>query len=158
LLAWAIGTCFVGLGAGPVFTDNEAREGIYVRAMFDTGDFVLPRVPNHVENGEIFPDKPPLFHWISALATAARSALTTGRVPPELSRQYDEWTLRFPSALCGVLTVMSVALLGAALVGERAALLAALAPITSWGLVEQARYGRVDMALTCGVTTSVLPG
>src|SRR5262249_62408954 len=80
LCCLALVLCFARLGSAPVYTINEAREGVYVRAMLDTGDRVLPRVPNHVENGEIFPDKPPLFHWISALATAARGGLTTGRL------------------------------------------------------------------------------
>ena len=72
LLVWALVTGFLRVGAAPVYIQNEAREGVYARAMLDTGNFVLPAVPNHVENGEIIPDKPPLTHWLSAGVTALR--------------------------------------------------------------------------------------
>ena len=142
----------------PVYTVNEAREGVYVRAMLDTGDYILPSVPNHVENGEIIPDKPPLFHWLSVAAVAVRGVLAAGALPDgeHLSRSFDEWSHRFPSALCGVLTVMSIALLGRRLVGDRAGWLAAATLLLSWQFVHQSRYGRVDMVLTCFVTLAML--
>src|SRR5262249_29605175 len=51
---------------------------------------------------------------------------------------------------------MALAVLGARLIGDRAALLAGAALLFSWEFVQQARYGRVDMVLTCWVTIAVL--
>ena len=37
LVAWALVACFNRLGEAPVFITNEAREGVYVRAMLASG-------------------------------------------------------------------------------------------------------------------------
>jgi len=79
LILWATLACFNRLGEPPVYTANEAREGVYVRSMLASGDFVAPAVANHLENGETVPDKPPLFHWIAAAATWARALATEGQ-------------------------------------------------------------------------------
>ncbi len=156
--AWTILTCFSRLGDAPVYIDNEAREGIFVRAMLDTGNFILPEVPNHVGEGEIIPDKPPLFHWLATVTTVVRSILTTGRLHSRgtLSREFDEWLLRSPSAICGVIMVFSIIVLGRRLIGRRAAFLAAACLLTSWLYIYQSRYGRVDMTLACFVTLAML--
>ena len=65
---WTFVVVFTRLGTAPVYIENEAREGIYIRAMLQTGNWILPNVPDHVECGEIVPDKPPLFHWLGASA------------------------------------------------------------------------------------------
>ena len=155
---WAVATCFNRLGDAPVYVTNEAREGVYVRAMLQSGNFIVPLVPNHIENGEVVPDKPPLFHWLSAAAVFARSWLHGRALGPgeELAAKFDEWTLRFPSALTACVMVIAIAVLGAGLVGDRAACFAAAALLTSWQLNYQARLGRVDMALACFVTIGVL--
>ena len=154
LLAWALVTSFLRVGAAPVYIQNEAREGVYARAMLDSGNFVLPSVPYHVENGEFIPDKPPLTHWLSAGVTVLRVWATDGHLPegPALAARYDDWSLRFPSALFAVVTVAAIALLGRHLVGDRAALLAGATLLACWQFVHQARFGRVDMAL-CGCVT-----
>lgn len=154
LLAWALATSFLRVGAAPVYILNEAREGVYARAMLDSGNFVLPSVPSHVENGETIPDKPPLTHWLSAGVTALRVWVSDGHLPagPALAARYDEWSLRFPSGLIAVVTVAAIALIGRHLVGDRAALLAGATLLASWQFVHQARFGRVDMAL-CGCVT-----
>ena len=158
LAAWAAFALFNRLGAAPVYVTNEAREGVYVQAMLRSGDFIAPQIPNHVENGEVVPDKPPLFHWLAAAATWARarvggSGLAAGA---GLADAFDEWDLRFPSALCACLMVVAIATLGSALVGERAALLAAAALLTTAQFNYQARLGRVDVVLACFVTLALL--
>ena len=158
LLVWAVATTFLRLGSGPVYIANEAREGVYVRAMLDTGDWVLPQVPNHVENGEVIPDKPPLLHWMAASVAWIRTALATGSIPTgsEVSRRFDEWSLRFPSAVCGVLMLLGVALRGRRIIGDRAGLLAAASLVMSQQYIEQSQYGRVDMTMAAFVTLSML--
>jgi len=158
LLSWALVSCFNRLGDAPVFVANEAREGVYARAMLESGNFVAPIVANHLENGEVVADKPPLTHWLSAAAAWAKAALSAGRPATglEAAQAFDEWTLRFPSALCACLLVWAVATLGAAFVGERAALFAAAALLTSAQFWYQARFGRVDMALACFASIAAL--
>src|SRR5260221_11404222 len=99
LIAAALFVCFARLGAAPIWVLNEAREGLYARAMLATGDFVLPNVPNHVENGATIPDKPPLLHWLDGGERWARSLLggqaTSGRA---LAQAFDVFDLRFGSA------------------------------------------------------------
>ncbi len=156
--AWALAAFFFRLGEPHVLITNEAREGVYVRAMLRSGDFVAPLVRNHVENAEMIPDKPPLFHWVAAAITVLRSLLSGGPTAPgpELSQQFDEWTLRFPSALFAAILVISVAVLGAALVGERGALCAAAVLLTSAQFDYQARFGRVDMTFACFASLAIL--
>jgi 4-amino-4-deoxy-L-arabinose transferase-like glycosyltransferase len=154
----AIVVFFNRLGKAPVYTANEAREGVYIRAMLATGDFLAPQIANHVENGETVPDKPPLFHWIAAAAAYARTAASERRVigGAEAARRFDEWSLRFPSALACSVMVVAVATLGADLVGARAAAIAAAALVTNSQFAFQARYGRVDAILACCVTLATL--
>ncbi len=158
LALWAVAACFNGLGEGPVFIANEAREGVYARAMLASGEFVAPRVMNHLENGETVPDKPPLTHWLAAAAAWTRARLAAGGPVSgaEAAVAFDEWTLRFPSALCACLLVIAIAILGAPLVGERAALFAAAVALTSAQFWYQARLGRVDMALACFTSIAAL--
>lgn len=159
LLAAAV-VAFARLGREPVTALNEAREGVYARAMIASGNWVLPEVSNHVENGETIPDKPPLFHWIAAAATWSRALLDgTAHAGREVvAGSLDEFCLRFPSALSACLLVLAFVLLGPGLVGRRAAWLAAATLITSWQFVNQSRYGRVDMCFACFTTWTMLLG
>src|SRR5262245_37447631 len=159
LLVWALIACFNRLGEAPVFITNEAREGVYARAMLASEHFVAPFVPNHLENGEWIPDKPPLFHWLAAGAAWLRSEVVfhqSGVSGEELARQFDEWTLRAPSALAASLLIFSTVVAGAPLVGGRAALLAGAMLLTSFFFSYQARLGRVDMLLTSLATLATL--
>ena len=158
LVLWTLASGSLRLGSAHVFIPNEAREGVYARAMLDTGDWILPAVPNHVENGEIVPDKPPLFHWIAASFAWMRTAIASGSIPTgaQASCDFDAWALRFPSLACGALMVLGVAVLGRRILGDRAALLAAASLATSWQFIGQAEYGRVDMTMATFVTLSML--
>ena len=141
-----------------MFIANEAREGVYARAMLASGNFVAPLVPNHLENGERIPDKPPLFHWVAASAAWVRARLLGPSVASgeELARQFDEWALRAPSALAASLMVLSTVVAGTPLVGGRAALLAGAMLLTTVQFSYQARLGRVDMLLASLTTIATL--
>jgi 4-amino-4-deoxy-L-arabinose transferase-like glycosyltransferase len=73
-----------------------------------------------------------------------------------VSRRFDEWALRFPSAVCGVLMVMTIAVRGRRILGDRAALLAAATLLVSSQYVRQSQHGRVDMAMAAFVTLAIL--
>src|SRR5437762_11624634 len=65
LAAAALVALAVVLAALPIGSDvyegGEAREGLVVREMLRTGDWILP-----LWNGSVVPSKPPLFHWLAA--------------------------------------------------------------------------------------------
>jgi 4-amino-4-deoxy-L-arabinose transferase-like glycosyltransferase len=158
VMIWTFITCFERLGEAPVYIDNEAREGLYVRAMLSTGDYILPTVPYHLENGESIPDKPPLFHWVACAGTFLTAALRSFALPDRasLDAAFNVWLLRLPSALAACLMMLAVLTLGARLVGERAAVLAGLGLLSSWQFCHQARFGRVDMLFAACVTFTLL--
>ena len=158
LVAWAFASSLFRLGDAPVYIGNEAREGVYARAMLETGNWILPSVPNHVENGEIIPDKPPLFQWIAASSAWLRRAMSTASLPSgiDASRHFDEIDLRMPSLLCSTALIWCIVQRSRRLIGDRAALLAAACTLTSFQFIEQSTYGRVDMALALFVTLTLL--
>ncbi len=92
----------------PFYDRGEPREGLVVAEMYATGNLVLPLV-----NGEYIPFKPPLFHWFGVIA-----ASLFGRI--------DEFTLRLPSALLGMLGVLLTYFVGVRVWSERAGFIAAL--------------------------------
>src|SRR3989442_8790279 len=93
LAAAALVALTVVLAALPIGSDvyegGEAREGLVVREMLRTGDWILP-----LWNGSVVPSKPPLFHWLAASAAALTGAGVT------------EHTLRAPSIVLAGLGVL----------------------------------------------------
>src|SRR2546428_1023456 len=84
LAAAALVALAVVLAALPIGSDvyegGEAREGLVVREMLRTGDWILP-----LWNGSVVPSKPPLFHWLAAGApppSPARGGQATPAPPP----------------------------------------------------------------------------
>jgi hypothetical protein len=101
-------------------------------------------VPNHVENGEIVPDKPPLFIDRGRGDQGARVGFAARPMDVTPSRGPSTKRPSGSSAIAGCLTVVAILVLGRRLFGMRTALLAAATLLTSWQFVNQSRYGRVD--------------
>ncbi len=78
----ALKISFIGLS--DFSTRGEAREAIVVQSMISSGNWLLPSAYN-----ESIPSKPPLFHWISAVASLPFEHVT-------------EFTARLPSVLFAV--------------------------------------------------------
>src|SRR2546429_434359 len=139
LAAAALVALAVVLGALPMGSDvyegGEAREGLVVREMLRTGDWILP-----LWNGSVVPSKPPLFHWLAAGAAALTGAGVT------------EHSLRVPSIALAGLVVLLVFLAGRAWGGEQVGFLAALVLATTPQFLNEAGDGRVDMTLTTAIT------
>ncbi len=117
------------LGDRPFYTTGEPREAAVVRAMWDGGSRILPRVDGHR-----LPSKPPLYHWI-ALGIS------------ELRGTVDEISSRLPSTLLAALTVGLVAQAGAAIWGAGCGVLASVILMSSLEWIHQARVARVDATL-----------
>ena len=143
LLAAVPVTLVIVLAALPVGSDiyegGEAREGLVVREMLRTGDWILP-----LWNGNVVPSKPPLFHWLAATAATVTGA------------DASEQTLRAPSIVLAGLLVLLVFLAGRSWGGEPLGFMAALVLATTPQFLNEAGDGRVDMTLTTAITGAQL--
>ncbi|HTM07044.1 MAG TPA: glycosyltransferase family 39 protein [Verrucomicrobiae bacterium] len=119
-----------GLWKVPFYEKGEPREGLVVWEIWHNGDWILP-----LRGGVDIPSKPPLFHWIAAVVSVA-------------SGTFNEFTVRFPSALLASLGVLLVYFAGARLWGVGAGLVAAAVLATSPEWWRAAVSARVDMTLT----------
>jgi len=121
---------FWNLGAIPFYDRGEPREGLVVAEMVSSGNLILPQV-----NGEYIPYKPPLFHWLGVIAV-------------KLFGRVDEFTLRLPSALLGMLGILLTYWIGARVWGSRAGFVAGVILLTNVQWWIAATNVQVDMALT----------
>jgi 4-amino-4-deoxy-L-arabinose transferase-like glycosyltransferase len=129
---------FWKLGDVPFYNRGEPREGLVVWEMYKTGNWILPTI-----NGDYIPYKPPLFHWIAVIASV-------------ISGHVNEFTLRFPSALCGTLGVLMTYLTARRLWNREAGVIAAVVLATSPDWWQAAALVQVDMTLAFFVSASLL--
>lgn len=130
-----------GLGATDLGEPDEPRHGSIAEEMralrHGPAQLVLPRL-----NDEVYTQKPPLYHWLAALAGTPGGRVT-------------ETAARLPSALAGVATVLAVARLGAQAFGPSAGLAAGAVLLTLPAFVDEARCARPDALLACFVTLAL---
>jgi len=126
------------LEARPFHTKGEPREGLVVWEMTHGGGWILPR-----RNGTELPSKPPLFHWLGAVASRLHGAT-------------DEWSIRLPSAGLSLLGLLGVFAAGTALWSAGAGIFSALSLMTMFEWARSATNARVDMTLTFGLELAFL--
>ena len=107
------------------------------RHMARTGDFAVPHL-----YGQIYAFKPPLTYWLVWASF-------------ELFGCENEWTLRFPVALCGFLMGLGVLAIFARRLGPRTACLCALASLTGAIVIQKIRIAEFDMPLAAGVGIAI---
>lgn len=122
----------------PFYTKGEPREAIVVQSIVDHGEWVLP-----LRNGNEIPSKPPMFHWLGAGASLAVGAVS-------------EWSVRLPSAVASLATAAAVGIVGAALWGSSAGVMAAIVLLTSLQWTVSATTARVDMLLAAFISAALL--
>jgi 4-amino-4-deoxy-L-arabinose transferase-like glycosyltransferase len=122
----------------PFYDKGEPREALVVRAIVHDHALVLP-----LREGRDIPSKPPLFHWLAALA------VQSGIRPEELA-------VRWPSVVLGAAGVALAAMLAARAHGAIAGVLAALVLGSSFEWLRAATQSRVDMTLTFFVVVATL--
>jgi 4-amino-4-deoxy-L-arabinose transferase-like glycosyltransferase len=120
------------LGGQYVWSKDEARGGLVAREMVEMGHWLIPHI-----GGQVYPDKPPLFHWLVALSS---------------SRGVTEWSLRLPSLLAAAATVALTYAMGARLATPLTGFAAALILASNTTFVEWARAGRLEMLLVLWLT------
>jgi 4-amino-4-deoxy-L-arabinose transferase-like glycosyltransferase len=116
-----------GIGQREIWTRDEARTALVVREMLASNDWSIARLP-----GRVHGKKPPLYHWLTAVASR---------------RGLDETTLRLPAAVAASGTAVVVYLLGAQLIAPAVGLIAAAVLVASPGFFEWARVGRMETLL-----------
>lgn len=141
-VALLLGLCFViyfvNLDQWDLWNPDEPRYAQVSREMVNGGDWILMH-----RNGAIYTDKPPLFFWIIALS----SFLWQGLTP---------FSVRFPSALFGTLTVLLTFFIGKKLFSSRTGFLSGLILATSVQFAYLSIRGNIDTTLTFFTTASIL--
>lgn len=129
ILFWALGD--------RGFWGSEDRWAEVTRQMFITGDFFHPRI-----NAEPYFDKPLLSYWFVALVSAV-----TGHL--------DEWAVRLPGALSGLLVLGATFNLGRKLWSEEVGRTAGWILLTTFGFIFWSRCGEADMQNLAAITLAV---
>ncbi len=141
-VALLLGLCFiiyfVNLGQWDLWNPDEPRYAQVSREMVNRGDWILMH-----RNGTLYTDKPPLFFWAVGLS----SFLWQGMTP---------FSVRFPSALFGILTVLLTFFIGKRLYSSRAGFLSGLILATSVQFAYLSTRGNIDTTLTFFTTASIL--
>ena len=137
LAAGCLALYLAGAAAIPFYTRGEPREGLVVREMLASGEWLVPARPE----GELA-RKPPLYYWAAAGALAALPER------PELA-------LRLPSAVLGTVAVLGTWVTARAVWGAAAGLPAALVLATTFEWTRAAVSARVDMALAAALTVAL---
>ena len=135
-----IGLLLIGTGLGlrDPWPPDEPRFALVAQDMLRSGDFLFPRV-----GGDLYADKPPLYFWLIAAATALTGSLRVGFL--------------LPSLLGGLGTVLLVYDLVRRTHGREAGLATGLVLLLTFQFVWQARQAQIDGVL-CFMTTLSLYG
>jgi len=104
--------------------------------MLDRGDWILMHL-----NGGVYGDKPPLFFWLIALSSY-------------LWQGFTSFSVRFPSAIFGTLTVLLTFFLGKRLYPPRTGFFSGLILATSLHFVYLSTRANIDVTLTFFTTAS----
>jgi len=88
------------VGSIHLFDTDEVNYAESAREMLLTGDYMNVQI-----DYEPFPEKPPLFFWLQALSMKLLGV--------------NEFAARFPNVICGILTMLSLYLIGRRIYGHR---------------------------------------
>ena len=113
---------------------REAREGVPVVNMIEGSNLWLPQI-----HAQRLRTKPPLFYW-------------SGLISSKLVGKVNEISLRMPSVLAGVGTVMLTTFLGMRQFSPLIGCLAGLILTTCWRFAYLGSHARVDMLFTFFIT------
>jgi len=121
----------------PYFTKGEPREALVMQTLLADGSLVLP-----LRNGDEIASKPPMFHWLGALAS-----LPAGEV--------SEFSSRLPSVAASAVAVAVTAWLGMRLFTLASGLASGVLLMTLGLWMSTSVIARVDMVLAAFITTAL---
>jgi len=125
------------LACADLWESGDARYAEVAREMAEGGDWLVPHL-----NGEVYPDKPPLYFW-----AAAATAKALGEV--------SEFAVRLPSALASTALVLLTFFLGRRLFDRRAGFFAGAVLATSHLFLERAIHAALDPLLALCIAGSL---
>ncbi|MDW5377826.1 glycosyltransferase family 39 protein [Halomonas sp. HP20-15] len=133
LLIAAVLLLALGIGLRDPWPADEPRFALNAQEMLETGNFWIPH-----RGGEPYPDKPPVFMWVSAASIALTGSVRLGFLLP---------------SLIGALGTLGLVMdLSRRLYGRRIATLAGIALLTTLQFVLQAKTAQIDMLVTLWTT------
>jgi 4-amino-4-deoxy-L-arabinose transferase-like glycosyltransferase len=135
-LFWLLATAIVlllGIGLRYPWPADEPRFAQVAREMVESGQWLFP-----TRGGEPYPDKPPVFMWLSAAAFALIGNL--------------KLSFLLPSALAAVGTLLLVLDLGRRLWGREVALAALLVLVFTPQFLLQGKAAQIDALVTFWIT------
>lgn len=132
----AVFLLFWALGDRGLWT-SEGRWAEVTREMFITRDFFHPTI-----NGVPYFDKPLLTYWLVALTSP-------------FTRGLNEWTIRIPSAISGILAIWATVSIGRRLWSARVGTTAGWILLTTYGFLFWARTGTADMENLAATTLAL---
>ncbi|MDQ6809853.1 MAG: glycosyltransferase family 39 protein [Verrucomicrobiota bacterium] len=105
---------------------EEGRRILPAVTMLESGNWIVPQV-----GSEPYFRKPPLVNWL----VGASFKLFGAR---------NEWTARVPSAICVLLVALAFVTVARSVLGENGSVVAALAWLTNFGMVEKGRLIEIE--------------
>lgn len=126
------------LGARDLWNPNEPIYGEAVAEMARRGDWLVPRV-----NELVFAEKPILYYWLALAAS-------------KLLGGVSEFSLRVPSCLAGIATVLGTYVLARPYAGRARAFVSAVACATLFGVFWNARFVQMDILVTATTIWAVI--
>ena len=139
LIVFALALFLISLGARDLWNPNEAIYGLAVAEMWTHHNWLIPTF-----NDTVFAEKPILYYWL-----ALGAAYLFGGV--------NEWTLRLPSVLAGILSLIGLFYLVSPYVGRARALLAAYMFATMHLVFWTARSVQMDIWVVAAAIGVLLP-
>ncbi len=140
-IALLVGLClviyFVNLGQWDLWNPDEPRYAEVAREMVKGRDWILMHY-----NGNVYSDKPPLFFWLIGLSSY-------------LWQGFTSFSVRFPSAFFGTLTVLLTFLIGKNLYDSRTGFLGSLILATSFEFAYLSSRANIDTTLAFFTTASL---
>lgn len=131
---------FYNIGNYALMDVDETRYVSMARDMYNTKDFMTLYL-----NGEYFFEKPPLYFWIECLSFA-------------VFNKVNEFTARFPVAMCGMLTAFLVYFAGRKQVSREYGVIASLILATCFEYVILAKFAILDIVVAACVGFSIMCG
>ena len=129
---------FVNLGQWDLWNPDEPRYAEVARELVTSGDWILLHV-----NQQVYGDKPPLFFWAVGLS----SFFLNG---------FSSFSVRFPSALFGTLTVLLTFFLGRKLYCSRTGFLSGFILATNVEFSYLTTRANIDTTLTFFTTAALI--
>jgi 4-amino-4-deoxy-L-arabinose transferase-like glycosyltransferase len=138
LIGFCIVLYFLNLGRWDLWNPDEPRYAQVAREMVHGGDWTLMHY-----NGKTYADKPPLFFWLIAFSSF-------------FWQGFSSFSVRFPAAFFGTLTVLLTFFLGKNLYSSRTGFFSGLILATSFEFSYLSTRANIDTTLTFFTTASLL--